>query len=145
MDLYQVDDDGRLFISAALENWDAVSHLQIDTVIDLEGEIDTCVPCGTNQCLYIYFPINDDEDALPDMVKLRAIARMAASLIRDDRRVLSHCGMGYNRSAFMAGLILVELGMPGAAAVARLRDRRPGALFNEGFATCLASLASPLR
>jgi protein-tyrosine phosphatase len=53
--------------------------------------------------------------------------------------------MGYNRSAFMAGLILVELGMPGAAAVARLRDRRPGALFNEGFATCLASLASPLR
>ena len=106
MELFQVDDDGRLFISPALEEWDAASRCDIDTVIDLEGDIDTCIPTLTNHCLYIYFPIDDDNETLPNMVKLRAIARLAASLIADGHRVLSHCGMGYNRSAFMAGLIL---------------------------------------
>ena len=124
------------------------THHAIDTVIDLEGEIDTCIPCGTNQCLYIYFPINDEEDELPDMVKLRGIARLAATVIADGQRVLARtlrlC-RAYNRSAFMAGLILVELGMSGADAVARLRERRPGALFNDGFARCLESLAPALR
>jgi protein-tyrosine phosphatase len=48
--------------------------------------------------------------------------------------------MGFNRSALLAGMILTELGMSGAEAVARLRDRRPGALFNERFAEYLATL-----
>ena len=140
MEIFQVDDAGRLYISPALDEWDAASQCEIDTVIDLEGGIDTCIPSLTDHCLYIYFPIADDEDRLPNMTKLRAIARLAATLIADGHRVLSHCGMGYNRSAFMAGLILVELGMPGVEVVARLRERRPGALFNEGFAACLGGL-----
>jgi protein-tyrosine phosphatase len=139
MDLFQVDDAGQLFISPAIEDWGAVERYEIDTIIDLEGALDTCIPSITNHCLYVYFPIDDDNEQLPNMIKLRAIARLAASLIVDGHRVLSHCGMGYNRSAFMAGLILIELGMPGAEAVARLRERRPGALFNDGFARCLAS------
>lgn len=94
MNLFQVDDAGQLFISPAIENWDAVARCAIDTVIDLESELDTCIPSVAN-----------------------------------------------NRSAFMAGLILIELGMPGAEAVARLRAPRPGALFNDRFAQCLASLA----
>ena len=48
--------------------------------------------------------------------------------------MLSHCGMGFNRSAFVAGLIMIEMGMTGPEVVARLRERRPGALFNDGFA-----------
>jgi protein-tyrosine phosphatase len=48
--------------------------------------------------------------------------------------------MGFNRSALVAGLVLVELGWSGAEAVARLRERRPGALFNTAFAEYLASL-----
>jgi hypothetical protein len=139
MDLCQVDDDGRLFISSAIECWDDAARYGIDTVIDLEGGIDACIPTGSNQCLYVYFPFDDDDEQLPNMAKLRAIARLAASLIAEGHRVLSHCVMGYNRSAFVAGLILVELGMPGAAAVARLRERRPGALYNDRFAACLES------
>lgn len=140
MDLFQVDDDGRLFISPAISDWETLERFDIDTVIDLEGELDTCIPSITNHCLYVYFPIDDDNEQLPNMIKLRAIARMAAALIVDGHRVLSHCGMGFNRSAFMAGLILIELGMPGNAVVARLRERRQGALFNDGFAACLETL-----
>jgi protein-tyrosine phosphatase len=142
MDLFQVDDDGRLFISPAIDDWDTLARNAIDTIIDLEGELDTGIPSVTNRCLYIYFPIDDDNEQLPDMVKLRAIARLGASLVAEGHRVLSHCGMGFNRSAFVAGLILIELGMPGPEVVARLRERRPGALFNDGFAACLTAANS---
>ena len=140
MELFQCDDDGRLFISPAIENWEALAKYEIDTVIDLEGDLDSCIPNTTNNCLYIYFPIDDDNEKLPNMIKLRAIARLGASLIGQGHRVLSHCGQGYNRSAFVAGLIMIELGMSGADVVARLRERRPGALFNDGFADCLAAI-----
>jgi hypothetical protein len=140
MDVFQVDDDGCLYISPALEDWSAVARYQIDTVIDLEGDIDSCIPTATDNCLYIYYPIDDDNEKLPNMIKLRAIARLAATLIAAGHRVLSHCGMGFNRSAFLAGLIMVEMGMSGPEVVARLRERRPGALFNDGFADCLAAL-----
>jgi protein-tyrosine phosphatase len=48
-----------------------------------------------------------------------------------------HCAMGFNRSALVAGLILVQTGMSGAEAVELLRSRRPGALFNKAFAQFL--------
>ncbi len=57
-----------------------------------------------------------------------------------DAGARSFCGMGFNRSALVAGLILHTLGMPGPRVVERLRERRPGALFNERFAAWLESL-----
>jgi protein-tyrosine phosphatase len=140
MDLFQVDDDGQLFISPAIEDWESVARFEIDTVIDLDGGLDTCIPTCADQCLYVYFPIADDDERLPNLTKLRALGHFGAALIRGGHRVLSHCGMGYNRSALVAGLILVELGMPGPAAVARCRERRPGALYNPKFAEFLESL-----
>ena len=137
MDLFQVDDDGRLFISPAIDEWAGVAAAGIDVVIDLEGGLDECIPTDINHCLYVYFPIADDNEALPPLAKLVAVARLGASLIAEGHRVLSHCGMGFNRSALVAGMIMTELGMAGPAVVERLQARRPGALFNEGFATFL--------
>ena len=104
MELFQIDDDGQLFISPALDRWEAAAEHGIDVVVDLEGGLDACIPTVSNHCVYIYFPIDDDDQQLPDLAKLRAIARLAASLISEGHRVLAHCGMGYNRSALMAGL-----------------------------------------
>src|SRR5262245_2194351 len=131
MELFQIDDAGRLFISPDIDDWGAAAACSIDVVIDLEGGLDGCIPTTPNQCLYIYFPIEDDDQALPNMTKLHAIAKLAASLIGDGHRVVSHCRMGYNRSAFVAALILMELGMSGGDAIERLRQRRPGALYND--------------
>jgi hypothetical protein len=110
------------------------------SIIDLEGGLDHCVPTVPNNVLYIYFPIYDEE--LPNLAKLNAVADLGAGLIRSGHRVLSHCGMGFNRSALVAGLILFRLGMTGPEAVKRLRDRRQGALFNEVFAAHLESLGA---
>jgi hypothetical protein len=140
MSLFQVDDDGHLFISPVIEDWGIVAHHNITVVIDLEGGLDECIPTMPGSCLYVYFPIYDEE--LPDAARLDAVTMMGAHLIRNGHRVLSHCGMGFNRSALVAGRILHHLGMTGPAVVERLRERRPGALFNDVFAEHLSSLPS---
>jgi hypothetical protein len=138
MELFQVDDDSLLFISPAITDWGPLSCHSIDTVIDLDGDIDSGVPTCPNQCLYIYFPIFDDD--LPNLEKLQALGILGASLVSSGHRVLSHCGMGYNRSALVAGIILHKLGMSGTDVVRRIQERRPGALYNECFAAYLESL-----
>jgi len=144
MELFQVDLDGRLFISPALDSWDAAEAAGIEVVIDLEGDLDACIPTAVNRCLYVYFPIEDDNELMPCESKLRAVARLGASLVADGHRVLSHCGMGFNRSALVAGMILVELGVPGPIAVNQIRAQRPGALYNDRFADYLMTL-TPAR
>ena len=141
MELFPIDDDGRLYISGDLDGWDCIAPHGIDVVIDLDGGLDACIPTETNHCLYIYFPFDDDDQSLPNTKKLHAIAAMAAALIREGHRVLAHCNMGFNRSGLVAGLILKSLGMPGDAAVTRIRERRPGALYNDIFADYLAGRA----
>src|SRR5215470_13218900 len=108
-DIVQIDDDGHLFLSAAIHDWQPVLDRGIDTVIDLEGGVDHGVPELADQFLYIYLPIHDGE--LPDLDRLHAVARLGADLIKRGDRVLAHCGVGLNRSALMCVLILRYLGM----------------------------------
>jgi hypothetical protein len=136
-EIVQMDDDGRLFLSAMIYDWTPVLSRGIDTVIDLEGGIDHGVPETADKFLYIYLPIHDGE--LPDLDRLHAVAKLGAELVQRGDRVLAHCGVGLNRSALMIALILRYLGMEGAAAVERCRQRRPGALYNKVFADYLTS------
>jgi len=95
-------------------------------------------PTTPEGCLYVYFPIYDEQ--LPNLARLDAVGTLGAELIRAGHRVLSHCGMGFNRSALIAGVILNKLGVSGPQIVRQIRERRPGALFNEVFAEYLAML-----
>jgi hypothetical protein len=137
--LVQVDEAGHLYISPVITDWETVANAGIDAVFDMEGGLDQCIPSAPGACLYVYFPIFDEE--LPDLSRLEGIATLGAHLIRSGHRVLSHCGMGFNRSALVAGRILHQLGMPGPEIVQRLRDRRPGALFNDVFAAHIEGLS----
>ena len=143
MEVIQLNEHGSLFLSPHIDDWELLKHHGISAVIDLDGDLDEGVPTVPNHMLYIYFPIYDDE--LPDLVKLHAIAKLGAELVESGHRVLSHCGMGLNRSALMAGLILTYLGMHGDHAVTLLQDRRPGALYNENFAAYLQSINCSIR
>lgn len=136
--LYAVDDEERLFISPALHDWSPVAERDVTVVIDLEGGLDPCIPDRPDHVLYVYFPIFDE--GLPDAAKLKAVACLGATMLESGHKVLSHCGMGFNRSALIAGLILNQLGMKGTEVVERLRRKRPGALFNDVFAEYLAGL-----
>jgi protein-tyrosine phosphatase len=138
MDLIQLDERGQLFISPAIDDWQPIEDHGITAVIDLEGDVDLGIPSIPNHMLYVYFPVYDED--LPDLNKLHALARLGAQLVTSGEKVLAHCGMGFNRSALVAALVLTHLGMTGADAVALLREKRPGALFNENFAEYLAAL-----
>lgn len=138
MDIICLDEAGCLFLSPRITSWEPINRHGISVVIDLDGELDTGVPTHPGHILYIYFPIYDED--LPDTAKLLAVARLGASLVRSGHRVLSHCGMGFNRSALVAGLILMDMGMSGPEVVALLRQKRPGALFNDVFAQYLEGL-----
>ena len=137
-ELFAIDDQDQLFISPAISDWALVHERGIEVIIDLEGDLDQGVSTRPGHLLYIYHHIYDED--LPDLARMQALALMGAHLIREGQKVLAHCGMGFNRSALLAGLILTELGMSGSEAVSRLRQRRPGALFNERFAEYLATL-----
>lgn len=137
--LYPVDDESRLFISPVIHDWSIIAGHGISTVMDMEGGLDECIPTAPGGCLYVYFPIFDED--LPDLAMLDAISHLGAHLIAHGHRVLSHCGMGFNRSALVAGRILHRLGTPGPRVVEMIQQRRPGALFNEVFAEHLRSLA----
>jgi protein-tyrosine phosphatase len=137
MNIVCLDDAGCLFLSPKIEDWKYLDEHGITVVIDLEGDLDHGVPTIPNHILYVYFPIYDED--LPDAAKLHAVARLGASLVEAGHRVLSHCGMGFNRSALVAGLILANLGLSGEETVRILRQKRPGALFNQTFADYLAT------
>lgn len=139
MELVQLDEHGRLYLSPAIDDWEPIHNSGISAVIDLDGDVDHGIPTVPNQMLYIYFPIYDDD--LPDLRKLHAVAKLGASLVESGRGVLTHCGLGLNRSALVAGLILTYLGLRGDEAVRLLREKRPGSLFNDKFAAYLQSLS----
>lgn len=140
MEVIQIDERGLLFISPDIDEWEPLSEYGITAIIDLDDDIDSGVPANLNGVLYIYYPIDDGD--LPDLQRLHSIAQMGASLVSSGQRVISHCGLGHNRCALMAGLILFYLGMPGEEAIQLIRSKRPGALYNKKFAAYLSSLNS---
>jgi hypothetical protein len=129
----QIDDRGQLWLAADCGDWEPIvlAH-HLTAVFDLEEGLDRGIPAHPNSLIYVYFPIKDE--GLPGLHKLHAIARLGAELMREGERVLVHCEMGLNRSALLAGLMLVYNGMSGGEAVDLLQARRPGALYNENFA-----------
>ncbi len=139
MDVFQIDDHGLLFISPDIDSWQSLADHGISVVFDLDDDLDVGIPCMPNQLIYLFFPF-EDKPTLPDPARLHALAQLGANLIGKGHRVLTHCGMGHNRSALLAGIMLTYLGWSGADAVTRLRERRPGALYNKVFAAYLAQL-----
>src|SRR6185503_11720141 len=115
-----------------------VTTHEIHVVFDMDDDLDVGVPNIPDQLLYIYFPFEDRD--LPDLAKLHNVGRLGAQLIREGYRILSHCGMGHNRSALVAGTILTYLGVTGADAVTLIRKKRQGALYNKTYSTYLEKL-----
>jgi protein-tyrosine phosphatase len=140
MDLYPMNESGTLCIGPDIDDWQPIAAQRIDVIFDLDGDLDLGVPPLAHQLLYVYFPFEDRD--LPDLDKLHQLARLGTQCLAQGSRVLCHGGMGHNRSALLAGLILAYLGMPGAQAVALLRQKRQGALYNKTFAAYLHALPS---
>lgn len=91
-----------------------------------------------NSVVYVFWPI-EDLLKLPDVNILHDLGKLGASLLGQGHKVLSQCGMGFNRSALVAGMILVQRGLIGAEAVELIGRQREGALYNPIFHDFLLS------
>jgi len=140
MELVAINGQGTLFVSGEIDDWALIRQRGIDTIVDMDGDLDPGVPEGPGEVLYVYYPIRDEE--LPDLRKLEAVGRMVADLVRVEHRVLVHCRMGFNRSNLVIATALTYLGMCGSEALKHLQECRPGALYNETFADHVRKLPS---
>jgi protein-tyrosine phosphatase len=138
MELIAVNEQGTLFVSGDIDDWEAVRALGIDTIVDMDGDVDPGVPEAPNSILYVYHPILDED--LPDLGKIEALGRLVADLVSGGHRVLVHCRLGFNRSGLVTATALTYSGMTGEQALVWLRERRPGALFNPTFAAHVQAL-----
>jgi protein-tyrosine phosphatase len=137
MDLVPINAERTLFLSPDVEDWAFIRAEGISVVIDVDAGLDTGLPTTPGEFLYVYFPFNDD--GLPDLKRLHAVARLGADLLRRGYKILVHCALGYNRSALVCGVILRQLGVGGVEALKQVRDCRPGALYNKVYAEYLAA------
>jgi protein-tyrosine phosphatase len=138
VELLSVNAEGTLFVSGEIDDWEPLRRAKVDTIVDMDGDIDKGVPQSPNEILYVYYPILDEQ--LPDCDKLQAVGRLVAELVRTGHVVLVHCRMGFNRSNLVIATALTYLGMSGAQALAHLQKIRPGALYNENFARYVCGL-----
>jgi protein-tyrosine phosphatase len=138
MDIVPVNPGETLFVSGDIEDWEAIEKLRIDVIVDMDGDVDHGLPRGPSPIFYVYHPIRDED--LPKLTQLEALGRLVADLVSADHRVLVHCRMGFNRSVLVIATALTYMGLSGAEAIADLRRRRPGALFNEVFAAHVEAL-----
>ena len=140
MDMTPIDDEKRLFVSSRIDDWSPIETHGISVVVDLEGRVDVGIPTSNGALLYLYYPFEDED--VPDSAMVGSLSVFLAGLYRDGHRLLVHCSMGLNRSPLVAGAVLHRLGWDGAAVVDRLRERRPGALFNECYCDYLLKLGA---
>jgi protein-tyrosine phosphatase len=138
MEIVAINRQGTLLTSGDIDDWTVVQGYRVDTVVDLDGDVDVGLPEAPNEILYIYFPILDED--VPNLRKLDALGRLVADLVEGGHVVLVHCRMGLNRSNLLAATALTYLGMTGLDALTHIRGLRPGALFNEKFAEHLCCL-----
>lgn len=138
MDLVAINAAATLFVSGEIDDWTPLHQHGVDTIVDMDGNIDPGIPEAPNQVLYVYWPILDED--LPSLPRLEALGRLVADLVGADHRVLVHCRMGFNRSVLVIATALTYLGMTGEQALQHLRELRPGALFNETFAEHVRTL-----
>jgi len=86
MQMVSINPEGTLLVSGAIDDWDAIRRRRIDTIVDMEGDVDPNVPELPNHLLYVYFPILDED--LPCLTKLEALARLVADLVQAGHIVL---------------------------------------------------------
>jgi hypothetical protein len=138
MEIVAANAERTLLVSGDIDDWEIVRGHRVDTIVDMDGDIDPGLPQVPNELLYVYYPLIDDD--LPSLAKLEIVARLVADLVSHDHVVLVHCRMGLNRSNLLVATALTYLGLTGAQALDHLRALRPGVLYNDSFADHVRAL-----
>ncbi len=114
----------------------SVPGMPFEVIVLSAMEYQPAMPPG-----YVVLRVPLDDGPPPDHVtrmRIRRAAREIADRVRLGQRVLVTCWQGRNRSGVLAGLALVDLGVPPIQAVGRIRRLRDG-LTNVHFRNMVSS------
>jgi Dual specificity phosphatase, catalytic domain len=108
----------------------------VDVIANVDSFRFYDVPDGV---LYLHFAYRDT-NAIPDAIDLHAAASFLNDLRVAGKTVLIHCRLGLNRSALLAGLVLIDEGYRAKDATETMRKlRSPYVLENKTFERYLLS------
>lgn len=96
------------------------ARLPFDTIVLAAIEYQPDLP--GYEVLRAYLDDSGPPPTADERAQIRATAHAVAKRVRAGKRVLVTCVQGRNRSGVIAGLALVELGMPRAQAIYRFRN-----------------------
>jgi protein-tyrosine phosphatase len=113
-----------------------IQEMGITVVIDLEGGLDIPMPFLKS---YLWWPILDIP-ILPDPGMLETAASFGWGALVGGERVLVHCRQGLNRSGLVCGKIMGRFNMKGPDILKAIREKVPGALWNQCFAGVVEGL-----
>lgn len=85
----------------------------------------------------VLYPLEDATPTEHERAVARNLGQFVARRILGGGKVLSTCYMGHNRSAWVAGHAMIDIGVPPDVAVQRIQSRRPRALTNRDFVSDL--------
>jgi protein-tyrosine phosphatase len=118
------------------EDVEAVKNLGIKSVVDLEGAFDLDMPFLDT---YLFWPIHD-VPWLPPTDMLYMVCRFIELQVSWGNKVLVHCSQGLNRAGLVCARVMIMKGMTGIEALAKIRAKRPGALWNPAFSLFIEKL-----
>jgi protein-tyrosine phosphatase len=112
------------------EDIETVNDLGVKCVVDLEGGLDSEMDFLDT---YLFWPIHDLH-FLPDTNFLYMVCRFIEMQVSWGTKVLVHCSQGLNRAGLVCARVMIMKGLCGREAIAKIREKRPGALWNPVFA-----------
>jgi protein-tyrosine phosphatase len=116
------------------------ARLALALLIDTAGEMPPEHLAAALQTRHCVFTDNEEvPSAYPRIRELSMVAAAALTTRGGPGEVFIVCSQGLNRSGLLTGLVLRELGIPGAEAVALIRRQRPGSLANHAYEQLLVA------
>jgi protein-tyrosine phosphatase len=85
---------------------------------------------GVSELRYVFPDSNLDEKTVKELF---SISEWLYSKWKQGKRCLSRCQAGLNRSSIVTALALMRDGWNAEDAIELIREKRPGALFNQNF------------
>ena len=119
------------------DDWNDVAKLDPNLIVNMAGHTAEMPEVYLKRPMFITWHI-DDVQKLPDVKRLKSIAKYVAKRIKKGDKVLVHDKAGMNRVNLMAGYILHELKCPDP--VDFIEKRNTKAFTNKAFKDFIAGL-----